>query len=254
MSDWLVALITFAACLVLAMVGGPLTRKLLSKPSRPDAVRQIAPAAGTFVFSALLAVGLIGALSTVDPTGLKQIPTDFLQYFPKLLIAGFMVLLGNVGASVASIAVRRAAIQATGSERPTAVRIVKAAIMGTAVILAVGQLGVNTTIINLAVAALVFSIGATVTLLIGLGGRDVARQVGAGRYVQRVIKPGQRLRIGDVAGIVVAVHAASVEIDLGGGRSAHLPHAAIIESIVEVDQSPADTSTAGVAVEVSVKD
>jgi hypothetical protein len=206
------------------------------------------------VFSALLAVGLIGALSTVDPTGLKKIPTDFLQYFPKLLVAGFMVLLGNVGASVASIAVRRAAIQATGSERPTAVRVVKAAIMGTAVILAVGQLGVNTTIINLAVAALVFSIGATITLLIGLGGRDVARQVGAGRYVQRVIKPGQRLRIGDVSGIVTAVHAASVEIDLGGGRSAHLPHAAIIESIVEVDHPTSDATSTGVAVEVSGKD
>jgi hypothetical protein len=254
MSDWLVALITFAACLLLAMVLGPLTRKLLSKPSRPDAVRQIAPAAGTFVFSALLAVGLIGALSTVDPTGLKKIPTDFLQYFPKLLVAGFMVLLGNVGASVASITVRRAAIQATGSERPTAVRVVKAAIMGTAVILAVGQLGVNTTIINLAVAALVFSIGATITLLIGLGGRDVARQVGAGRYVQRVIKPGQRLRIGDVAGVVTAVHAASVEIDLGGGRSAHLPHAAIIESIVEVDHPTSDVPSTGVSVEVSGND
>jgi hypothetical protein len=240
MSDWLVALITFAAGLLLAMVLGPLTRRMLSKQSRPDAVRQIAPAAGTFVFSALLAVGLIGALSTVDPTGLKKIPTDFLEYFPKLLVAGFMVLLGNVGASLAAIA-----------ERPTAVRIVKAAIMGTAVILAVGQLGVNTTIINLAVAALVFSIGATTTLLIGLGGRDVARQVGAGRYVQRVIKPGQRLRVGDVVGTVITIHAASVEIDLGGGRSAHLPHASILDSIVEVDQPAAEPTTAGVAVEVS---
>jgi hypothetical protein len=251
MSDWLVALITFGAGLLLALVLGPYTRKQLAKSSRPDAVRQIAPAAGTFVFSALLAVGLIGAISTVDPTGLKQIPTDFLQYFPKLLIAGFMVLLGNVAASIASIAVRRAAIQATGSERPAAVRVVKGAILATAIILAVGQLGVNTTIINLAVAALVFTVGATVTLLIGLGGRDVARQVGAGRYVQRVIKPGQRLRVGDVAGVVVAVHAASVEIDLGDGRSAHLPHAALIESIIEVVE-PSSTPP-GSTVEVAGK-
>jgi hypothetical protein len=222
MSDWLVALITFGAGLLLALVLGPYTRKQLAKSSRPDAVRQIAPAAGTFVFSALLAVGLIGAISTVDPTGLKQIPTDFLQYFPKLLIAGFMVLLGNVAASIASIAVRRAAIQATGSERPAAVRVVKGAILATAV-----------------------------TLLIGLGGRDVARQVGAGRYVQRVIKPGQRLRVGDVAGVVVAVHAASVEIDLGDGRSAHLPHAALIESIIEVVE-PSSTPP-GSTVEVAGK-
>lgn len=254
MSDWLVALIVFAACLLLAMVLGPLTRKQLQKANRPDAIRQIAPAAGTFVFSAMLAVGLIGALSTVDPTGLKQIPTDFLAYFPRLLIAGFMVLLGNVAASLAAVAVRRAAIQATGSEKPAAVRVVKVAILGTAVILAVGQLGVNTTIINLAVAALVFSIGATVTLLIGLGGRDVARQVGAGRYVGRVIKVGQRLRVGDIEGTVLAIHAASVEVDLGDGRTAHLPHAAIIDSIIEVTQPPAEPAApAASAVEAAVR-
>ena len=238
MNTWLIALIALGGGFALATILAPITRRLLSKPSRPEAIRQIAPVAGTFVFSLFVAVGLLVAVSMVDPTNLKKLPNDVVNYFPKVLAAGLIVIIGNVLASIAALSVKQSAIRATGDDRPTITRMTKAVVMSAAGILAVSQLGINTTIINLAVAALLFSVGATVTLLVGLGGRDVAQQVGAGRYIQRILQPGQHITVADISGDVVALHAATVEVRTATGSTVHIPHVKILQSPVEIVVDP----------------
>lgn len=220
--------------IVAASILSPIVRRLLSGERRPEAVREVAPAAASFVFWALVALGLIFAIGMTSPETLEPIPSRLVAYFPKVLTAGVLLLLGNVAATLIALAIDRAMLRATGQPRPQVTRIVRASVLALTAILAVSQLGINTTIVNLLVAALVFSLGASSALLVGLGGRDVARHLAAGRYLRRVIHEGDSVTSNGVTGVVRAMHPVSIEVEVEGGVRVHLPNAQVIEEAVRV--------------------
>ncbi|MEZ5340757.1 MAG: hypothetical protein R2706_04710 [Acidimicrobiales bacterium] len=84
--------------------------------------------------------------------------------------------------------------------------VVKSLVMGLAVLLAVAQLGIDTSVINLGVAAIFFGVAASLTLLVGLGGRDVAEQVASTRAVRRLVHEGDQVTLSDVSGTVLSIH------------------------------------------------
>ncbi|MGE0879399.1 MAG: mechanosensitive ion channel family protein [Acidimicrobiia bacterium] len=223
--------------IVVGSVVSPIVRKLLQNPKRPEAVREIAPAAASFVFWALLAFGLIMAIGMTSPETLKPIPSRLVAYFPKVLTAGVLLLLANVASTIVALAIDRAMLRATGQPKPQVTRIVKAVVLALGAILAVSQLGIDTTIVNLLLGALVFSVGASSALLVGLGGRDVARHLAAGRYLRRVVRPGDSVTAGGATGVVRELHPLSVEVELAGGERVHLPNAQLIEDQIRVNRS-----------------
>lgn len=231
MNAWIGAAIAVGAGLVVGSIAGRVTRRLLSHQRQPEAIREVAGSIGGFVFALGVAVGLVTAVGIVAPDQLDTVPRQLINYLPKVLVAGLIVLFGNVAASIASMVVGRALQRATGSARPGPVRVVRAVIVALAVILAVSQLGIDTTIVNLGVAAVLFSGGATFTLLTALGARDVARNVAAGRYVRRVLPVGAEL-VGEHGGTVVEVHPATVELRRADGTTVHVPNARLLDGVI----------------------
>ena len=93
------------------------------------------------------------------------------------------------------------------------VLVLRAVIMVVVVLLALGQLGVNTQLLTLAFAAVLLCLASAMAMLIGLGGRNVAREVAAGRYLRRILNEGDHVHSGAVDGTVVALHAATTEME-----------------------------------------
>jgi hypothetical protein len=232
MNPWISAAIAIVGGVVLGSIAGRVVRKLIAKPSRPEPIQQIAPALASFVFGTIVAIGLIAAVGIVSPDQLDTIPKSLVTYMPKVLVAGVLIMAGNVIGGIAAAAVRSTMIRTTGEARPGPPRIIKMVITATAGILGVSQLGIDTTIVNLAIAALLFTLGATATILIGVGGIDVARNVAAGRYVRRIIPAGSQIETADRAGTVVAVHPATVELRQADGATIHVPHSAVLAGTV----------------------
>ena len=141
MNTWVAAAIAVAAGVVVGQLAGRIVRRVLSHDRQPAAIREVAGSIGGFVFALCLTAGLVTAVGIIDPSQLETMPRGLVNYLPKLIVAGIMVLLGNVAASVLGMVVGRSLQQASGEERPTVVRAVKGVVVGAAVILAVGQLG-----------------------------------------------------------------------------------------------------------------
>ncbi|MGD9793620.1 MAG: mechanosensitive ion channel domain-containing protein [Acidimicrobiia bacterium] len=209
--------------IALGSILAPIVRGQL-KRRESEAIREVAPAAASFVFWALTAFGLIMAIGLTSPDTLKPLPAQMVAYFPKIIIAGILLLAGNVLSTVLALTVQQTMLRATGQARPAVVKATKLVVLIATGILAVSQLGIDTTIITLTVAALVFGISASTALLVGLGGQEVARNVAAGRVLRNVIKTGDTIEVGDVAGVVLTVHPATVEIVLPSGNHVHIPH------------------------------
>ncbi len=96
-----------------------------------------------------------------------------------------------------------------------------------AVLLAVAQLGIDTTVVNLGVAAIFFGLAASFTLLVGLGGREIAGEVAATRTLRRMVSIGDRIQTGDLAGTIVGLHPTAVEIETSLGERVLIPSSTI---------------------------
>ena len=233
MPGWLGALIAIVAALVIGSAVGKIVRRVLSAPRQPQPLREVAPSLGGFAFAMILAAGMLTAVGLLAPDQLDEMPRQALDFLPRVISAGLMILAGNIGAAVIGMIVGRSVERAAGEPRPKVVRAVKGVIMGAAAILAVNQLGIDTTIVNLAVAAILFTLAATATFVMVLGSRELAGDLAAGRYVRRLVPEGAEL-LAPVRGTVVRLHAASVELERPDGVVVHVSAGRLLEGPIEL--------------------
>ena len=239
---WLIAGAVLVAALLIATVVSGVVRRFIDKPSRQEQRRRLAEPASRFVYSALVAAGLVTALGIASPESLRPLPTNLVAFLPRLLIAGLLLLLGGTVATMVANAIGSSLLRATGKPQPSLTRIIRAAVLAVISILAVSHLGVNTKIIDTLVEAVVFGVAGAMVLLVGLGGRTVAGEVAAGRYVRKLLKPGDRVLCGEIRGTVVHVHAVTVELVDDEGSTVHVAHNHFITDPLRIDQSPATSS------------
>ena len=234
-----IAVAAIILSVVIGSVGAGLLRRRLEGHNRRESLRQVAPAAASFVLWSCVAFGLLIAVSMASPGTLDPMPAKLVAYFPRAVVAGAFVLVGNVAAQLVGIAAGQAALKSTGRANPGLVRGIRTGVLSIGIMMAVSQLGINTTLVNLMAAGVVFGLAASTALLIGLGGRDVATQVAAGRYLRRVLHPGESLSAAGVSGRILAVHPATVELELDGGGRAHVPHARLLGDVIRMEMPAA---------------
>ena len=193
--NWVIALAAIGAGLVVGAVVGAVVRRSLSRESRKEAVREVAAPASIFVFWLATSTGVVAAMATTNPETLEPIPSDMLRWLPNVLAAGLILLVGYSLSVVVSGSLGRGFTQATGRRSRMAERTLRTAVMVGAVILALGQLGVETTILVVLTAGTVAAVALTAGLLAGLGGRDIAASIAAGRVLRSELNEGQHLLI-----------------------------------------------------------
>jgi small-conductance mechanosensitive channel len=228
---WSWAIGSIAVGIMAGLAGaGLLWRALTSGRGDDPVVRDTARALAIFLFLFLAVTGVVVAVSIVDRDELEQVPSDLLSYLPHVLAAGIIAIGGRAVALVAGSAVSRALGPSSGRVRSQAAWLVRVLITAAALVIALDQLGVDTTLLQITGAAVLFAVAAAGALLIGLGGRDVAGELAAGRYLQRMLRPGDRVVLDDVAGEVVEVHPATVELRLDDGTVRHVPNASALRA------------------------
>jgi len=244
MNMWISAGIAMAAGLILGSIASRVVRNQMAK-SKVEALRESAPPIAGLVFSACIIAGLLVALGFVSPDDLDRLPSDLIGYLPKVISAAIVAIGGNVAATFAKTATAKA-VAGSGAASRLAPMIVRLAILAAAMILAAAQLGVDTTVINISVAALLFGIAATLALVIGLGGRQVASEVAAGRVWRRSLEPGDEIRASGVAGVdidgvVVEIHPTAIEV-AGAETTLFVPNSKLLETVVERKRRSSETA------------
>src|SRR6185437_2375108 len=158
---------------------------------------------------------------------------------PKIFIAASLVLGGAVVAGAARQQTERLTYQL---DFPVPVgQIVQIAVLGVFGILAAAEIGISTAVLLVVIAVLLAAVSGTFTLAFGLGSREVARALSAGRYLRHDYRVGQEIGFGDIRGRITRIHSTSTLLDAGGGRSVRVPNHLLIESVVTIyaDDPPA---------------
>ncbi len=217
-TDWIVVAGLIVGGIVLGSLISRIVYRLLSNERRPEAIVSSASAFASLVFWAFVVAGLVGALGVIRPESLDQMSSDIVDFVPRVIGAVILLIGARVVAEFATTAMGPMLGRAPTSVQRQVLMVVNAAILGVGALLAVNQLGIDTTIVNIAVAALLFSLALSFALLVGLGGRGVAAEVASGRAVRRIVSVGDTIEAGSMTGVVTAVHPTMIEVLDDDGR------------------------------------
>jgi hypothetical protein len=239
MNHWILALIVLGSGLLFGEIAGRLIRRSLDREGRSPETREMARPLGTFVFWAGTALGLFFAVGTTSPRTIRQIPDTSLVYLPNLLLAAVFLIAGYALSIGVSTAVGQSALRASGVRHRGLERLLRVTIMGASIVLALSQVGVDTTILVVVLVALLGAPALAFALLTGLGGREVASNLAAGRALRGQVRPDAYLVCRGVdgrmvRGTVVAVHPVTVEVLSDDMATVHVPLNVLLQQPFEV--------------------
>jgi len=230
------AVVVIFAGFVLGSIAASLARRLAGGESRPEAVQTSAGALATLAFSLILIASLVIALGIVQQTALDQLSTDVVRFLPRALSAAIVLIVGNIIGAVAEAGVTRSLGHVMPAVRRRVPALVKYAITGFAVVIAATQLGVDTTIILVAVGSIFFGLALTLSLLAGLGGQPVAEQIAAGRALRHQLTIGDTVRVGFAEGEIRAIGSTATQIT-SVNQTTLVPNTEMLMAKIEIVQA-----------------
>jgi small-conductance mechanosensitive channel len=255
------ALVLLVLGLVVARIIGRLSRRALAAVGGDDLGERyrvhevlarvgiqppLSRVVGRVVWIVLAIVVVFAAVSLLGLGALNASLNAVVLFLPRLLIALALVVAGVIVAQFVGDWVDRLAVQ-MGLAGPAG-RIVQAVVFAIFLLTALAQVGISTAFLTLLVGILFVAAALTVALAFGLGSRDVARQVSAGRYVGASFRIGQTISVDDVRGEIVALENAATVLRAEDGQTLRIPNHLLLESVVrlhdEGDGGPAGASPA----------
>ena len=141
-------------------------------------------------FIALIAkwfIRLIALVVAFDALGLpavSEVLRTFLLWIPNLVVGVLVLVIGGLLTNAAAGLVRGAASQAGLSNANMLATVAKAAVWIFAIVVAVNQIGVATTLVNTLFMGVVGAAALALGLSFGLGGQTAARQIVDGWYAR----------------------------------------------------------------------
>ncbi|MCY1058929.1 MULTISPECIES: mechanosensitive ion channel domain-containing protein [Nannocystis] len=178
-----------------------------------------------FVAGLVYAAGLLATgAAAADILGLEALSAGaaaLIAFLPRLAAAGLVLC---VGAGVAGL-VRRAAIgfgQRRGDvEHPELLgNLAYYGVMTVAVIVASGQAGLETSLVETLLIVVAAITAAAIALAFALGSRHSFHNLVAGHFLSRLARPGDTIRVGDVEGVVIRYFGVCVVLKTADGEVA----------------------------------
>lgn len=247
--NWLPQLVGALALLFLglglAWLAGLLTARLLAGAGvdrlasrygvhesigRSEGTPAISDLAGRVVRVVIALVVVVGAVSTVGIGGVQPTLNELLLYVPRVLAALVLVAAGVVVGKLVGAWIERLATQ-LDIEAPLG-RTACAVVIAVFGLTALAQLGVPTGLVTVLASVVLVTIGLTAALAFGLGSRELARELGAGRYITTAYSLGDRIEVDAVEGEIVAFEQVAVVLRRPDGHIVRLPNHMLVESAV----------------------
>jgi small-conductance mechanosensitive channel len=202
--------------------------------------RSLAHVLAVAVRISLTVVVVFAALSLLGLQFLSQSLNEGVLFLPKVLAALALVLIGVVLAAFVRERVERTATQ---WDLPIPLGpVFQGVVLAIFVITAAAQLTISIGLLMVLVAILLAAVAAPFAIAFGLGGRDVARSLSAGRYVRAAFTEGQMIRVDDIRGRVERIEPSATVLRTPTETIRVPNHVMIDRTVVIEDDGAAETT------------
>jgi hypothetical protein len=122
-------------------------------------------------------ITLVVAFDTLGLPAVSNVLNQLLLWLPNLIVALVVLVIGGLAANALSQLVRGTSAKAGFTNSDMLATVTRVAVWGFAIIVAITQLGIATTLINTLVIGLIGAMALAFGLAFGLGGRDRAARM-----------------------------------------------------------------------------
>ncbi len=179
---------------------------------------------GHVIYFFLVLFILLTGAETIGLGRLSAILDDVVLYLPKLLGALVILIIGLLASHYVKEAVQNS-LANIGVEYASSVgRLLQLLIYITTFSLAIGQLKIETDLLNLVFAIILASVGIAVAIALGMGTRSVAGNIVSGIYAREQLKPGDGVEYEGFKGTLVEVSAVNTIIENEQGQRLSIPN------------------------------
>ena len=186
---------------------------------------------GTGVRIIVSVIVIFAALTLLGLEPLSQSLNEAVLFLPNVLVALALILAGVVLAGLVREWVDRVTYQ---MDFPVPLgQLAQAATLALFVITAAAQIGVDAAVLTLVLGIVLAAVAATFAIAFGLGGREVARALNAGRFVRASFTVGETISVGDLRGQIVGIETDATVIRTADGR-VRVPNHMLVESVVTI--------------------
>jgi small-conductance mechanosensitive channel len=180
----------------------------------------------------LTIVVIFAALSLLGLQFLSVSLNQAILALPRIFVAAALLLGGAVVVGAARQRTDRLTYQL---DFPVPVgQIVQVGVLSIFAIIAAAEIGISTDVILVLAGVLLAAVAGTSTISFGLGSREVARALSAGRYLHHDYRVGQEIAFGDVRGRIARIRSTSTMLEAGDGSSIRVPNHLLMDSIVTI--------------------
>ena len=180
-----------------------------------------------FVISAAETIKLENVTKTVD---------SFVLYLPNVIGAAFVFVLGLMASNFIYNFIQRASDTVNSKYFKIFGTFVRSLLIVVVIVLAVGQLKIETKLLDNILQIILVAGGAVLAFSLGLGTRDIAKAIVSGFYARDLYKEGVSIKVKDYKGKVLQVGAVTTLIETNDGKKIHFPNEQLITSIIEETQ------------------
>jgi small-conductance mechanosensitive channel len=185
------------------------------------------------VYWLILLVFILAAVESLGLQGVTETLGGLVAYLPRVLAAALILLLGSLIARVIGDALGALATQSGIGTGPVVGQAIRYVLLIFVVILALEQLGVETTLLTTVTLALILATALALALAFGMGSRELARNIMAGFHAKDEFVLGQHLIVGGYTGRLINIGAVKSVIETEAGRVS-LPNFTLIDQEVLV--------------------
>lgn len=197
--------------------------------------RSLCKVAGSAVRIALRIVVVFAALSLLGLQFLSQSLNEAILFLPKIIVALALLLAGFVLAGWVRTRVDRLAYQ---MDLPVPLgQLAYVLVLVVFALSAAAQVALSTAFVALIVTIIVAGAAATLAIAFGMGGRDMARALSAGRYVRGAHSVGQTITVGEIRGEVRAIESTATVLRTDDGDEVRVPNHLLLDQVVRVHSS-----------------
>jgi small-conductance mechanosensitive channel len=197
---------------------------------------------GQAIFIFLLLSFLITSTRLMGLEAVAQLLEQLLTFLPNILAAGIVFVLGGLAAQFIGNLLTTV-VAATGAGYASQLgRIVQTLIVIFSAVLALGVLGIDTSILVTALTIVIAAFGLALGLALGLGARNVVQHILAGYYLRQRLTVGQPIVTGRVRGEISGVGSVNTSVTTTEGVIV-IPNNVLIETVVQLTP-PGETGAA----------
>lgn len=173
---------------------------------------------GAIVYFTVLIFFFAAAIEALGLPTISNVLSLVTAYLPRVLAAALIVFVGLWAGDFVNTLLQRASGLKTLDYAPLLGRALQVLIGIVFLIIAVGQLGIDSSVLVVTLAIIFASTFGAAALAFGLGARATVGNIIAARYVKRGYRTGDTVRIGEMQGQLVEITDTAVMLDSAEGR------------------------------------